>query len=168
MYDVTYNVVFAGDLLPDHDHETVHNSLASLFGVDTMALKILLSGKKHRVKGNVDLKSARKYVRALARLGALGYIEQQVVEYKEPPIHVPKYDRRISSTGDFDLEAVQQYFQEQEARKKAQLEKTAEYSLYSLDDLDDVAQDSAAEDLEPTGTHNVLNAEEVARMLNTK
>lgn len=168
MYDVTYTVVFAGDLLPDYEQETVHNSLSSLFGVNGVALKILLSGKKHRVKSNLDIGSARKYVRALARLGALGYIEQQVVEHSGPPIHVPRYDRRITSTGDFDLEAVQQYFEEQEARKKAQLEKTAEYSLYSLDDLDDVAQGSAEADLEPTGTHNVLNAEEIARMLNTK
>jgi hypothetical protein len=167
MYDVIYNVMFAGDLLPDHDRETVHGNIASLFGVNKMSVKILLSGKEHKVKSNLDLVSARKYVRALARLGALGYIEQRVVEHSEPLASAPARDRRFTTTGDFDLEAVQQYFAEQEARKKAQLEKTAEHALYSLDDLDDVSQESET-DNEPTGVHNVLNAEEVARMLNSK
>jgi hypothetical protein len=168
MYDVTYKVVFAGDLIPHRDLEEVLTHMAGLFGGDKAAAKKLFGGNKHRVKSNLNLVDARKYVRALARLGALSYIEQEVVEHSEPLASPAPQDGQFLSTGDFDLEAVQQYFAEQEARKKAQLEKTAEYKLYSLDEMDELPSEAPGEDMEPTGVHKLLDAGEVARMLNKK
>ena len=139
MYDVTYKVMFTGDLYPDRDHEEVKANLARLFDVDPRSAESLFSGKKFKIKSNLDLVGARKYVRALANLGALGYIEQQVVEHNEP-LPPPSQDNRFTTTGDFDLEAVQKYFEEREARLKAQLEKTAEHKIYTPDVLDDVVE----------------------------
>jgi hypothetical protein len=164
MYDVTYKVMFTGDLFPDRDYEEVKANLARLFDVDTRSAASLFSGKKFKIKSNLDLAGARKYLRALANLGALGYIEQEVVQHSEP-LPPPLPDRRFTTTGDFDLEAVQKYFEEREARLKAQLEKTAEHKIYTLDVLDDVVEDER-QDSHATDVHNVLDAEEVARMLN--
>jgi hypothetical protein len=164
MYDVTYKVMFTGDLFADRDDEEVKANLARLFGVDSRSADSLFSGKKFKIKSKLDLASARKYVRALANLGALGYIEQELVEHSEP-LPPPRRDNRFTTTGDFDLEAVQKYFEEREARLKAQLEKTAEHKIYTMGVLDDVVEE-VPEDSSATDVHNVLDAREVARMLN--
>ena len=168
MYDVFYKVVFQGDLLPGHDRDQVQSRLAELFGVDTSAARKLFSGQPHRVKSHLDLPSAKKYALALAKLGAFGYIEQEIVEHGQPQVveetsGMP--ETSFTETGSFDVSAVRAYFEKQEA-KKAEDEKTGDHSLFSLDELEDVIE--AQEEQDPTGVHHVLDADQIAKMLNSK
>jgi hypothetical protein len=71
----------------------------------------------------------------------------------------------LTETGSFDVAALRAYFEEQEA-KKAEEERTEDHTLFSLDELEDVIE--AQEDQEPTGVHSVLNADQLAKMLNSK
>jgi hypothetical protein len=168
MYDVRYKVVFQGDVLPGHERQEVQTRLAELFGVDAKAATKLFSGEPHKVKSQLDLSSAKKYTLALAKLGALGYIEQEIVEHDEQQAveqqsRMP--DASFTETGSFDVSAVRAYFEAQEA-KKAEDEKTGDHSIFSLDELEDVIE--AQEEQEPTGVHSVLNADQIAKMLNSK
>lgn len=183
MYDVFYKVVFQGDVLPGHEQEAVQARLAELFHVNTQDAAKLFSGKQHKVKSNLDLDSAKKYAKALAKLGALGYIEQEIVEHAEEPVaaateqqvaEVPGSDSDtaftetgsfVTETGSFDVAAVRSYFEAQE-QKKQESEKTADHSIISLDELEDVIE--AQEEQDPTGVHHVLDADAIAKMLNSK
>lgn len=178
MYDVFYKVVFQGDVLPGHEQKAVQTRLAELFGVNPQDASKLFSGKEHKVKSNLDLASAKKYAKALAKLGALGYIEQEIVEHTEPQAveqvtEAPDAQEAeftetgsfVTETGSFDVSAVRAYFEAQEAKKEED-EKTGDHSIFSLDELEDVIE--AQEDQEPTGVHSVLDADKIAKMLNSK
>jgi|GEM_PF-3241884 len=169
MIDVKYKVVFEDDLLPGQEQAVVQEKLAGLFGVDAKLAGQLFSGKQHKVKSNLDLKHAKKYSRALAKLGALAYIEQEMIEsdelieLKEP---IGQDDTKFTETGSFEVSAVRAFFDEQ-AAKQAANDKTGDHEIFNLDELDDVVA-SVREDMEPTGVHNVLDAEQIAKMLNSK
>ena len=92
MIDVLYKVIFDGDLLPGKKQADVQEKLAGLFNVDINKAAKLFSGKSHTVKSNLDLKYAKKYVRALAKLGALGYIVQEIIESDQHVTPAPEND----------------------------------------------------------------------------
>ena len=164
MIDVLYKVVFEGDLLPGQSREAVQEELANLFGVDVKTAGKLFSGKQHKVKSNLDLKQAKKYARALAKLGALGYIEQEVVEHIEPlQLHPDKF----TDTGSFDVTAVRAFFEEQETRK-SENEKSARHELFSLDEFDEEVASMDSDEGEFSGVQNILSAEQIAKMLDKK
>jgi len=171
MIDVLYKVVFEGDLLPGHDQAVVQKKLAGLFGVDSKLAGKLFSGKQHKVKSNLDLKRAKKYARALAKLGALGYIEQEVVEREQPVdlkednIFQVQEDDKFTETGSFDVTAVRAFF-EDEDNKKAENDKSARHEIFSLDEFDDEVAALQEDDGELSGIQNVLDAEQIAKMLN--
>ena len=181
MYDVFYKVVFQGDVLPGHEKEAVQTRLAGLFHVNAQDAAKLFSGKQHKVKSNLDLESAKKYAKALAKLGALGYIEQEIIEHAEEqvagaeeqvvePTDVSETEFTetgsfVTETGSFDVSAVRAYFESQD-QKKQETEKTADHSIISLDELEDVIE--AQEEQDPTGVHHVLDADAIAKMLNSK
>ena len=176
--NVTYKVVFDGELLPGHQRDIVQSRLAELFGVDAAAAAKLFAGKPHKVKSKLDLPGAKKYARALGKLGALAYIEQEIVETIQPvkplktvkvevePVEqTPLEEQSFTDTGSFDVSAVRAYFEQQED-KKAELEKTGNHDLFSLDELDDAL---AAQNYdEPSGVQNVLDAQQLSKLLNSK
>ncbi|MCW8962195.1 MAG: hypothetical protein OQL16_00270, partial [Gammaproteobacteria bacterium] len=174
MINVLYKVVFEGDLLPGHEQSDVQKKLAKLFGVDSKTAGKLFSGKQHKVKSQLNLKQAKKYVRAFAKLGALGYIEQEIIEQevveqeiveqkvvgKDGPLALPP--DKFTETGSFDVAAVRAFFEKQE-EKKAELDKSARHEIFSLDEFDEQAA-SMQDDPELSGVQNVLNAEQIAKM----
>ena len=173
MIDVLYKVVFEGDLLPGQDQAVVQKKLADLFGVDTKRAAQLFSGKQHKVKSNLDLKQAKKYALALAKLGALGYIEQEVVERKqsvelqEDNAFQVREDEKFTKTGSFDVNAVRAFFDEQE-NKRAENAESADHEIFNLDEFDNEVAAMQEDDGELSGVQNVLNAEQIAKMLNSK
>jgi hypothetical protein len=176
MIDVLYKVVFEGDLLPGQDQAVVQKKLADLFGVDTKRAAQLFSGKQHKVKSNLDLKHAKKYALALAKLGALGYIEQEVVERKqsvelqEDNVFQVREDEKFTKTGSFDVNAVRAYFDEQENKRaeNAESAESADHEIFNLDEFENEVAAMQEDDGELSGVQNVLNAEQIAKMLNSK
>jgi len=173
MIDVLYKVVFDGDLLPGQARTEVQEKLAGLFGVDNETAGKLFSGKSYKVKTGLDLKQAKKYTRALAKLGALGYIEQEVVEREEPEqtqdknVFKVREEDKFTETGSFDITAVRAFFEEQEANK-AEEDKSARHEVFSLDEFDEEVESMQQDDGELSGVQNVLDAEQIAKMLNKK
>jgi hypothetical protein len=161
MIDTLYRVVFEGDLLPGQQQANVQRKLANLFGVDAKIAGKLFSGKQHKVKSNLDIKQAKKYARAFAKLGALAYIEQEVVELTEP---LKSEDGTFTETGSFDVSAVRAFFDKQDAQK-VENDKSARHEIFSLDEFDEQAAAMQSDDNEPSGVQNVLSADEIARML---
>jgi len=164
MIDILYKVVFEGDLLPGQDQLAVQKKLANLFGVDVKTAGKLFSGKEHKVKSNLDLKHAKKYARALAKLGALGYIEQEVVEYAEP---IKSQEGNFTETGSFNITAITTFFEEQEA-KKAEKDKSARHEIFSLDEFDEEVASMDVDEGDLSGVQNVLTAEQITKMLADK
>ena len=164
MIDVLYKVVFDGDLLPGKNQADVQEELAGLFGIDINKAAKLFSGKSHKVKSNLDLKYAKKYVRALAKLGALGYIVQEIIESEQHVTPQP-IDDNFTHTGSFDVSAMRAFFDGKEA-KKAESDEGARHDIFSIDELDDVVNEIKDDGGEVSGMHNVLDAEQIAKMLN--
>jgi hypothetical protein len=164
MIDVLYKVIFDGDLLPGKKQADVQEELAGLFNVDINKAAKLFSGKSHTVKSNLDLKYAKKYVRALAKLGALGYIVQEIVESEQHITPEPENDN-FTQTGSFDVAAMRAFFEGKEA-KKAENDQEASHAILSIDELDDVMTEIKEDGGEVSGVQNVLDAEQIAKMLN--
>jgi len=188
MINVLYKVVFEGDLLPGQEQPDVQKKLAKLFGVDSKTAGKLFSGKQHKVKSQLNLKQAKKYVRAFAKLGALGYIEQEIIEQEvvgqkvvgqkvveqkvveqkvvgqDGPLALPP--DKFTETGSFDVAAVRAFFEKQE-EQQAEHDKSARHEIFSLDEFDEQAA-SMQDDPELSGVQNVLNAEQIAKMLEAK
>ena len=166
MIDVLYRVIFDGDLLPGKNQADVQEELAGLFGVDINKAAKLFSGKSHTVKSNLDLKYAKKYVRALAKLGALGYIVQEIIESEQHITPQPINDN-FTHTGSFDVAAMRAFFDGKEA-KKVENDEVANHDIFSIDELDDVVTEIKEDGGEVSGVQNVLDAEQIAKMLNSK
>ena len=169
MINVYYKVVYEGDLLPGQERPAVQRRLAQLFGVDVDTAAKLFSGKQHKIKTHLNLEQAKKYTRALAKLGAMGYIEQEIIQHEEiqpkKQLDIPK--EKFTETGSFDVRAFRDYFEEQEA-KLAEKEKSARHEIFSLDEFDDEVASAKGEYAEFSGVQNVLDAEQIAKMLKNK
>jgi len=68
--DVQYNVYFTGEVLPDHDANSVRTRLAQLFKADEATLDRLFSGTAQLLKRECDKATALKYKQAMERAGA--------------------------------------------------------------------------------------------------
>ena len=82
--NIEYKVVFEGGLLPGHNQPEAQAKLADLFRISVSSAAQLFSGKQHKVKGNLELKQANLYVRALLEQGVFAYIEEEQ-ELEEAP-----------------------------------------------------------------------------------
>jgi len=166
MINVYYKVVYEGDLLPGQEQPAVQKRLAHLFGVDVGTAARLFSGKQHKIKTHLSLEQAKKYTRALAKLGAMGYIEQEIIQHKEvqPKNQLDMPPEKFTETGSFDVRAFREYFEEQEA-KLSEDEKSARHEIFSLDEFDDEVASMQGEYTDASGVQNVLDAEQIARML---
>ena len=66
----TYNIYFAGELLPGHDEDEVRARLAKLFNANDATLEKLFSGKRQLIKRDCDKATALKYKQAIEKAGA--------------------------------------------------------------------------------------------------
>ncbi len=66
----SYNIYFAGQLLPGHDATTVRAGLGKLFNADDQTLDKLFSGKAQLIKRGCDKATALKYKQAMEAAGA--------------------------------------------------------------------------------------------------
>ncbi len=76
----SYNIYFAGELLPEHDANEVRARLAKLFNANDATLDKLFSGKRQLIKRDCDNATALKYKQAMERAGAV-----PIVRPVEPP-----------------------------------------------------------------------------------
>jgi len=71
-----HKIIFRGEVLDGHDRDTVRIKLGQLFRIEDAArLDSLFSGKAVTIKKSLDEASARKYLAALEKAGALIEIE---------------------------------------------------------------------------------------------
>ncbi|MBD3305145.1 heavy metal-binding domain-containing protein [candidate division KSB3 bacterium] len=71
----SYRVVFAGEIAPGQDLETVKANVAALYKMPVERCERLFSGRRVTIKDRVDYRTAEKYVHAFERVGAVCYIE---------------------------------------------------------------------------------------------
>jgi hypothetical protein len=67
----SYEIAFAGQLVPGAQGELVKANLAKLFQADTQRIALLFSGRRIVIKNNLDAAGAEKYRATLERAGAL-------------------------------------------------------------------------------------------------
>ncbi len=76
MGDLKYKVVFQGKLNPRADPAQVRQRLSALFKTNLKAVERLFAGKPVVIKAGVTLEVARKYVMAMAKVGASAHIQE--------------------------------------------------------------------------------------------
>lgn len=67
----SYEIAFAGQLVPGAQLELVKANLAKLFQADAQRIALLFSGRRIVIKNNLDAAGAEKYRSTLERAGAL-------------------------------------------------------------------------------------------------
>ncbi len=71
----SFNVVYAGEILPGHDPAAVREKLAALFKTDAARVEVFFTGAPRPVKKGLDQASAEKLREGLAKIGAKAAIE---------------------------------------------------------------------------------------------
>ena len=130
---IEYKVVFEGGLLPGHNQSEAQAKLADLFRISVASAAQLFSGKQHKVKGNLNLKQANLYVRALLEHGVFAYIEVEH-ELEEAPDVTGKAEPTRSEEEEHN--AYEAFFEQQEDLQE-ELNRTGRYELMGLDELDE-------------------------------
>ena len=212
MADVKYKVVFLGEIFPGNQLDQVKSKLANLFKVDIQTIEKIFSGNPHKIKSNLDQGNARKYSYAMAKLGAVTYIEQEIIEYLEPaepverikpvqhikpaetvkpvqhikPVETVKPvqhnkpvepalaiedklddDSAFTETCSFDMNAINAYF-EKRAAERAELERTGDHRIISLDEIDEPQSPPDNKDNPgSTDTRKILDPSQIAGLINT-
>lgn len=167
MIEFFYRVVYEGDLMPGFQQADVQKKLAHLFAIDDARAARFFTGKPRTIKSRLELKQAKKYARALAKLGAMGYIVQEVVETVEaPPVEPQPVREDLTVTGSFDVSAVRKHFEDLEKRK-AENDKSARHEIFSFDTFDKEVAELEKDDVELSGVQNVLTAEQIKQMLHS-
>lgn len=69
------DVVFAGEILPGNDPDTVKQNLARLFKIDAAKVEAFFQGKPRVIKKSVDRPTADKFVQALEKAGAKALLQ---------------------------------------------------------------------------------------------
>ena len=135
--NIEYKVVFEGGLLPGHNQSEAQARLADLFRISGASAAQLFTGKQHKVKGNLDLKQANLYVRALLEHGVFAYIEVEH-ELEEAPDVTGKAEPIRSQ--EKEQNAYVAFFEQQEEIQEGlqeELNRTGRYELMGLDELDE-------------------------------
>ncbi len=168
-----YKVVFEGDLLPGHSQEEVQKKLAALLKLDKATASGLFAGKTLTMKNKLDLPQAKKYALALAKFGVMGYIVQDTAEPTESTSKAPTSGKEPSNTGftvnsTVDIAAVKAYFEGFDVTQEKTREENVTHEIFSLDNFDEEVANMHKEDVELTGTHDVLSAEQIKELLKKK
>lgn len=168
MIELLYKVVFEGDLLPGYEQSKVQKKIQHLFAIDAERAARFFSGNPRTIKSKLDIKGAKKYIIALANLGAIGYIVQEVVETSIPVKELAKIeDPTITPKGTFDVDAVHAHFERLE-QKKAEMNKVVHHEIIGFDALDELVDDKNEEAVDRTDIQVVMNAEQIKRMMENK
>ncbi|MGE8359509.1 hypothetical protein [Pseudomonas sp.] len=90
----SYEIAFAGQLVPGAQLELVKANLAKLFQADAQRIALLFSGRRIVIKNNLDAAGAEKYRSTLERAGALVEVaampeEIEEIELAPPPPAAP-------------------------------------------------------------------------------
>lgn len=100
MSEQLFKVVYEGDIIPGNNKPLVRKKLAQLFKIDEQRAERFFTGVTREVKRNVPVALAKKYVKALAKLGALSYmLPQEEVQAREE-VNVPD---SFTETGSFHV-----------------------------------------------------------------
>lgn len=93
----TYEIVFAGQLVPGAQPDRVRANLGKLFQADERRLALLMSGKRLVLKNNLDAAAAEKYRATLERAGAVVEVRATDMPVEElelaPPPDQPSWIR---------------------------------------------------------------------------
>ncbi len=105
-----FDVVFFGILQPGKDKETALENLSKLFKTDLEKLRPLFSGGRKVIKGNVDEKTAAKYMAALENVGLIVKLEactpQTITAASEQPSADTTETRTSEETNHIDTSAL--------------------------------------------------------------
>ncbi len=77
MSNTRFDVVFYGEILENYNIDRVKNGFAKLFSLSEDHIEKIFNGGRTTLKRNVDSATARRYLQALARIGAKVKLEPQ-------------------------------------------------------------------------------------------
>ena len=126
MDKVMYKIVFEGDLMPGYEQLVVQRRLAELFGIDVPSAAKFFFGKQRVIKRGITYEQAKKYIRAMSKMGALAFMlphEDEDTVMPKPNVAV---NRDFTETGSFDARAFETYFENRRAMEAAKNESTFE------------------------------------------
>ncbi len=162
-----YKVVYDGDLLPGHNQSEVQKKLATLLKLDEAAASRFFTGKTLTMKSKLELPQAKKYACALARFGVISYIIQEAAGPVEPaskPAKTESSKEGFAVTDALDTAAIKAYFDGLD-EKQEEPQENIKHEVFSLDTFDKEVADMQKEDVELTGVHDVLDAEQIKNLL---
>lgn len=126
MDKVMYKIIFEGDLMPGYELPVVQRRIAELFGIDVPSAARLFFGKQREIKRGITFEQAKKYIRAMSKLGALAFMLPHEEEDTVVPEPQAKVSRDFTQTGSFDARAFEAYFENRKAMEAARNERTFE------------------------------------------
>jgi len=157
-------VVFEGGLLPGHNQSEAQARLADLFRISTASAAQLFSGKQHKVKGNLDLKQANLYVRALLEHGVFAYIEEEHELEEAPDVTGKAEPTRSEEEGHNPYEAFFEQQEEMQEDLQEELNRTGRHELMGLDELDEQLGVMNTGSNTLTGVMSIMTPEQVTKM----
>lgn len=150
MDDVSYKIVFEGDLMPGYEQQKVQHKLAELFHIDMTVAGRLFIGKQREIKRGISFDQAKKYVRAMSKLGALAFM----LPHDDDDTIVPKPDANgaFTDTGSFEAKAFEAYFESKAASQDGdgtfEMPQLIEPDLVEQNDWDEVSGERKVRDIE--------------------
>lgn len=137
-----HKIIFRGQVLDGHDRDTVREKLGQLFHIeDTARLDSLFTGKAVTIKKSLDEASARKYLTALEKAGALVELEPPLLERQTTAEPLADFTDFPESSGqDLSFNTVMQSFND-DASLASEASSTEENT-----EADSAATNTATED----------------------
>jgi len=160
---IEYKVVFEGGLLPGHNQSEAQARLAGLFSISMGSAAQLFSGKQRKVKGNLDLKQANLYVRALLEHGVFAYIEEENELGEVPDVA----EEAETARPEEDRNPYETFFEQQEDMQdelQEELTRTGRYELMGEDELDEQLGVMNTGSNTLTGVMSIMTPEQAAKM----
>ncbi|TNF98750.1 MAG: hypothetical protein EP297_07265 [Gammaproteobacteria bacterium] len=131
MEDSLFKVLYEGDVLPGKTQPDVQTAIAQLFGVDSKKLGRLFTGKPRKLKSGLTFDEAKKYVKALAKLGALAFIAPHEEGDKAPDAR-QNLEEQFTNSGSFNANTFKAHFERLEAKKN---QPEADHTILDLDQI---------------------------------
>ena len=158
MDSVMYKVVFEGDLMPGFEQADVQRKLAKLFHIEMTVAGRLFIGKQHEIKRGIASDQAKKYVRAMSKLGALAFMQPD--EHDDTVVPEPSAKVDFTETGSFNVNAFEAYFENKMAMAAARDEET-----FEVPQLIDQGMIESTQWDEVSGERKVREIEKIARQI---
>jgi hypothetical protein len=132
MDDSLFKVLYEGDVLPGKTQYDVQAAIAKLFGVEPKQVDRLFTGKQRKLKSGLTLDQAKKYVKALAKLGALAFIMPHE-EGDNMLEQAQNIEEQFTNSGSFNANTFKAHFERLEAKKN---QPEADHTILDLDQMD--------------------------------